>query len=72
MTDYQKIKQTLDSAGIRYHEAETTTGKIISINACEGPKNAGYDGLSTTFQFTHSGALDSVGVWEDMANSGVA
>ncbi len=66
MNDRQRLTDLLDSFGVIWTQGEftPTDTDAITITAHDGPKNAGYHGFFTAFEFTPEGEFITVGAWE--------
>lgn len=64
MTDLDRVKFLLDYFGVVYTEEDYKQRHLLTIEAGAGPKNTGYAGFITSFEFDMENNFMEIGAWE--------
>lgn len=64
MKDMEKVRSLLTELGVVYTEELHGGRLILRVTEGEGPKNVGYGGFITDFEFNLEGTFLEMGAWE--------
>lgn len=64
MTDLEKVISLLIELGVVYTEEEWKGRHHVNVPTHGGPRNSGYAGFVSTFEFDKEGGFIEMGAWE--------